>query len=115
MDGAGEGAGWEQAYASKAVHPQHIAALSREERRKIIEDYQVRRQAVRESVKLMRSIECCHARRQGWLVVHLAGQQGQFECGVKQWRPAVVDYEWQVGIERVYLSTLSHLMRCSAS
>lgn len=43
MDGAGEGAGWEQAYASKAVHPQHIAALSREERRKIIEDYQVRK------------------------------------------------------------------------
>lgn len=42
MDGGGDAvSGYEQAYASTAVHTKHIAAMTREERRKIIEDYQV--------------------------------------------------------------------------
>lgn len=41
MDSSAGGSGYEHAYVCPAVRPQHIAALSREERQKIIADYQV--------------------------------------------------------------------------
>ena len=40
-DAYGGGSGYEWAYASQAVRSKEIAALTREERQKIIQDYQV--------------------------------------------------------------------------
>lgn len=42
MDAGASGGGYEHAYASQAVYSKDIAAMSREERQKIIQDYQVR-------------------------------------------------------------------------
>ncbi|KAK9895147.1 hypothetical protein P389DRAFT_197215 [Cystobasidium minutum MCA 4210] len=39
-DGGGAGSGYEWGYASQAVYSKHIAAMTREERQKIIQDYQ---------------------------------------------------------------------------
>jgi hypothetical protein len=40
-DGSVGGWGYEQAYATKQVYPGHVAAMTREERRAIIENYKV--------------------------------------------------------------------------